>query len=312
MIYPMEDQAPAGVAAHYDELDKYYLEIWGEHVHHGLWETGRESTDDATRLLTVRLAEAIGIGEGSLVCDAGCGYGGTARLLAREFNAQVTGFTLSERQYDYARAQTGDADNPVYHCMDFFDNQLEDASFDAAISIESSEHFPDKERFFSEFHRILKPGGRMACYAWLAHPDPSGWMVNAFLEPICREGRLPSMGDSADYRALLEGAGFTDIAFREYSQEVKQTWPIIIGRMARRLLWDSEARAFLFNGPENRLFAKTVVRIWLAYETGAMRYGLFTARKPSVGEPAAAPAAPAAEPAMVDPVFPFPEDDSPS
>jgi tocopherol O-methyltransferase len=29
----------------------------------------------------------------------------------------------------------------------------------------------------------------------------------------------------------------------------------------------------------NRVFAKAVLRIWLAYRTGSMRYGLFTARK---------------------------------
>lgn len=309
MIYPREEQIPAGVAAHYDELDKYYLEIWGEHVHHGLWETGREATDEATRLLSVRLAEALGIAEGHRVCDAGCGYGGTARLLAHEYGAEVTGFTLSERQCAFAHAQANGASNPQIQCLDFFENTLPDASHDAAISIESSEHMPDKERFFAEFFRILKPGGRVGCYAWLAHPDPSSWMIKYFLEPICREGRLPAMGDAADYRALLEGAGFVDVAYRDYSQEVKRTWPIIIGRMAKRLTHDGEARAFLFRGPENRLFAKTVVRIWLAYETGAMRYGLFTARKPGEDESAAHTQATAgsAEPG-IDPVFPFPEE----
>jgi tocopherol O-methyltransferase len=31
------------IGDHYDELDHYYREIWGEHVHHGLWERGDET-----------------------------------------------------------------------------------------------------------------------------------------------------------------------------------------------------------------------------------------------------------------------------
>ena len=42
MIVPNAPQSAADVAGHYDELDAVYRAIWGEHVHHGLWRTGRE------------------------------------------------------------------------------------------------------------------------------------------------------------------------------------------------------------------------------------------------------------------------------
>src|SRR5205085_1479125 len=35
------------VARHYDELDHFYRNIWGEHVHHGLWRRGDESPEIA-------------------------------------------------------------------------------------------------------------------------------------------------------------------------------------------------------------------------------------------------------------------------
>ena len=90
MIEPKTIQAPERVAEHYDELDRWYLAIWGEHVHHGLWFTGRESTQEATLNLVTRLAERLSIGPGARVCDIGCGYGATARVLAREYGAAVT------------------------------------------------------------------------------------------------------------------------------------------------------------------------------------------------------------------------------
>src|SRR5690348_17241363 len=88
----------AYVAAHYDSLDRYYRELWGEHVHHGIWRTGRESVEEATRAMIDLVIVHAGLGWGARVVDAGCGYGGTARVLATELAADVVGFTLSEAQ----------------------------------------------------------------------------------------------------------------------------------------------------------------------------------------------------------------------
>ena len=51
MIYPKRTTTSPDVARHYDELDVFYREFWGEHVHHGLWRTGTESPEVATRQL---------------------------------------------------------------------------------------------------------------------------------------------------------------------------------------------------------------------------------------------------------------------
>lgn len=42
------------------------------------------------------------------------------------------------------------------------DLPLPDASYDAVVSQESLVHLPDQQRAFSEAHRVLRPGGRMA------------------------------------------------------------------------------------------------------------------------------------------------------
>ena len=91
---------------------------------------------------------------------------------------------------------------------DWLDNGLPDAAFDRAYAIESSEHMVDKARFFAEAQRVLKPGGRFVVCAWLEGEDATPWQVRHLLEPICREGRLPSMGSRADYEALAAAAGF--------------------------------------------------------------------------------------------------------
>ena len=279
MIYPRRHQPPAAVADHYDSLDRWYREIWGEHVHHGLWEKGGERPEEAVVLLSQRVAEALALEPGQDVCDVGCGYGATARLFTSDYDVHVTGYTLSQAQAAYARAAALDAEWPVYHVVDWLDNGLAEASFDAVYSIESSEHFEDKPAFFAEARRLLRPGGKLAVCAWLTAETPSKFAIKHGLEPICFEGCLPGLGSETDYRTLIEESRLNLVRFDDWSNQVWRTWPICAGRMAKRLLHDKEAWRFLMGGPESRVFARSVLRIWLAYRLGWLRYGLFVAGK---------------------------------
>ena len=83
----------AAVASHYDELDHFYRDVWGDHVHHGLWLRGDESRECAVEQLAELVAENAQIGPGVRVCDIGCGYGATARLMAAR-GAEVTALTI--------------------------------------------------------------------------------------------------------------------------------------------------------------------------------------------------------------------------
>jgi len=64
MIKPRTTINVGEVGRHYDELDTFYREIWGDHVHHGLWTTGRETVDDAIIGLIDAVADAADIKSG--------------------------------------------------------------------------------------------------------------------------------------------------------------------------------------------------------------------------------------------------------
>ena len=64
---------PADVARHYDELDPFYRELWGEHVHHGYWTSRGETAAAATENLVTLVAERLALRPGALVGDIGCG-----------------------------------------------------------------------------------------------------------------------------------------------------------------------------------------------------------------------------------------------
>jgi len=278
VIVPDLPQTAAEVAAHYDELDPAYRRIWGEHVHHGYWATGRESPSEAAEALVRLVDERLDARPGWRLCDIGCGYGATGAWLADARGVEVTGFTLSAAQAAVAEARAA----PGFVCLrrDWLANGLADAAFDAAYAIESSEHMVDKARFFSEAARVLRPGGRLVVCAWLEGESAQPWEIRHLLKPICSEGRLPGMGSRADYEAMAAAAGFRPTRYDDISREVRRTWSICLRRLAAALIADPAIRRLaLDRASTSRAFLLSVPRLIVALRTGAMRYGVFVWEK---------------------------------
>ncbi len=281
MIVPRVSQTVQAVTDHYDELDPFYREVWGEHVHHGLWLTGRESPAQAVEALIVYLSQELELRPGQYVCDVGSGYGATAEYLATQFGVHVTGLTLSSEQMKHAQLRSSRYPLLSFLRGDWLKNLFDGNTFDCIIAIESSEHMADKQGFFDEAFRTLRDGGRLAVCAWLARTGSAPWEERHLLEPICREGCLASMGTEVEYRTWAINAGFEIDSFRDLSAQVRRTWTICARRVVWMLLTDRRYRHYLLNpNAKNRIFALSLFRIWIAYRTGSMKYGLLLAHKP--------------------------------
>lgn len=282
MIFPNTPQCAADVADHYDELDPIYRALWGEHVHHGLWRTGGETIEQAVTALSDEVAALLRLPaiDGARLVDIGCGYGATARRFAARHGADVTGYTLSREQATNAPT----APNVDIRVGDWLTNTLPDAGCDGAYAIESTEHMTDKAGAITEAFRVLKPGGRLAICAWLAAEDAGPFAIRHLLEPICREGRLASMGTRSEYSALARQAGFVELSYDDVSQSVRRTWTICARRFIGKLLTDKAYMRFVTSSAvRNRMFALSLPRLMLAYRTGSMRYGIFSFEKPVQG-----------------------------
>ncbi len=273
---------PADVGAHYDRLDWFYRTLWGQHLHHGVWETMHDHSVEAgtSRLLKLLLAP-LEPGPGSQVVDIGCGYGADARRIAEQSGAHVTGLTISLSQAERAQAEPPPVRGTVrIEHGDWLQNNFPRNSFSAGLAIESLAHMPDKEAFFFELHRTLHPGGKAALACWTVPPDPAA-LEHLLLRHLCLKGTLPSLGTIADYSQFAENAGLAVVARRDLTHLIEPTWPLI----AQRILSSLPKPRFL--GPalglalRNPLLGLTIPIMILAYRIGALRYTAFWLEKRS-------------------------------
>jgi ubiquinone/menaquinone biosynthesis C-methylase UbiE len=110
---------------------------------------------------TVEIADALDVRSADRLLDVGSGIGGPARYLAQRFGCRVTGIDLTAEFCEVARALTrllGLEAKVDFELGNALHMPFADGSFDGAYSMNVSMNIADKNAFYREIHRVLKPG----------------------------------------------------------------------------------------------------------------------------------------------------------
>lgn len=106
----------------------------------------------------------------SRVLDVGCGIGGPSRMLADEYNCQVTGIDLSHEYIRTAKglsALVGLHDKTDYLWSNALDLPFENGSFDVVWTQHVQMNVRHKLKFYSEIERVLTTQGIFIYYDML-------------------------------------------------------------------------------------------------------------------------------------------------
>ncbi|MDX1666490.1 MAG: class I SAM-dependent methyltransferase [Saprospiraceae bacterium] len=268
----------------YDRSTPLWLKAWGEHMHHGYYgPQGRESNYHFQA--QVDLLEEIlrwgHIEKSNRILDAGCGVGGSARFLARRYDARVLGVTLSPVQakqaQEYSR-RAGLEDKLTFEVRDMMQLTSKDGPFDLIWSMESAEHIEDKAAMLQMFYELLSPGGCLLMATWCRREAPPGLSRRdeRLLGKIYRYYHLPPMISRERYRGLAEEAGFSRIETDDWTQSVTPFWGAVIHRA---LQWES-LKGLLKSGWSTMKGAWAMRYMRQGYRQGIINYAVIQAHKP--------------------------------
>ncbi len=155
------------------------------------------------------LAETVHISN-TKVLDVGCGIGGPCRMLADEFNCEVTGVDLSEEFIRTAAKLSklvGLEEQTTFIQGDATNIPIVSNQFDVVWTQHVQMNIGDKTKFYSEIKRVLKEGGTFLYYDIFKKGNES---VN-YPMPWAGESKISFLAPIIEMEAILEGLGFKKI-----------------------------------------------------------------------------------------------------
>lgn len=180
--------------------------------------------------LTRKLASTALVSPDAMVLDAACGIGNTARIVAADFGARVTGCDLSSQ--NVRRATAASLAAGYAQRTSFVQGSVERLpfgaqSFDVALCECSLCLFESPDDALNEIFRVLKPGGRIGVSDFFVNAPIPDILGGALGEALCI-----ARASSVDVlRQAISRAGFEHVRVRI----VNWTLTDMIARVHRQL-----------------------------------------------------------------------------
>lgn len=175
--------ARRNVAHHYDLSNELYGLFLDRDLNYSCayFRSPDDTIEEAQKNKLRHIAAKLDLKPGHRVLDIGCGWGSMALYLARHFDVEVTGITLSVEQHKLAEErarETGLADRVRFQLLDYRDAE---GPFDRIVSVGMFEHvgISHYTEYFGKIRSLLTDDGVALVHAIGRKGGPGltgGWL----------------------------------------------------------------------------------------------------------------------------------------
>jgi tocopherol O-methyltransferase len=262
------------IQRHYDVVSPYYESLWGEHIHHGYWIRGDETKEEAQSQLVEHLAETAKIERGSKILDVGCGIGGSSIYLAKKYQADVTGITISPVQVEMARKRAAREGLHTRFLLMNAESMEFDEPFDVIWSVESISHYRDPKNFFARAGKLLKTGGTLAITDWFKKENLAPAIHDKYIPPI-EKSMMVELHTIQEYQAWMEESGLQVSKTEILNRQCAKTWDVCLDIINNKTFWKLAAR----NGAEFIGFLRGFKGMRAGFRSGNFIYAMMVAKR---------------------------------
>ncbi len=270
-----ESEQVARAAYDSQDADAFYSQVWGgDDIHLGMYRTPDEPIADASHHTMQHMVNKTTQDSIDYVVDLGSGYGGAARFLHRELNADVLAVNLSgeqNRRAEQLNEQAGVADHVTVVDASYNAVPAKDAVADLVWSQDAFLHAIDRKPPITEAARVLKPGGEFLFTDPMAADGVSASELSGVLERL----NLTSLSSPGQYKALAADAGLELVEFEDLSHFLPQHYG--------RVLEETQANAEELLQTASQAYLDgmmTGLQHWVdAGNRGLLSWGIFHLRK---------------------------------
>lgn len=159
------DKAKENIYHHYDIGNDFY-KLWLDNAEMqytcAYFPRDDMSLEEAQIAKLHHVCRKLNLKPGETVVEAGCGWGGLARFMAKNYGVKVIAYNISQEQVKYARqrAEEEGLTGQIEYVLDDYRNIR--GQYDAFVSVGMLEHvaIQDYQQLGEIIHRCLKTDGR--------------------------------------------------------------------------------------------------------------------------------------------------------